>query len=71
VENVNGVAVHLVSSRVEVGSQVKVTVDWERRWDHMTQVLWWSFAQFTINTSTPVNTRRAARFVSLFPFSFY
>lgn len=30
-------AVHFVTSPVEVGQEVRVTVDWERRFDHMQQ----------------------------------
>ena len=37
VENVDGVAVHLLTAPVVEGSEVDVTVDWARRWDHATQ----------------------------------
>ena len=37
VENVDGIAVHILTASLEVGSQVDVDVDWARRWDHCTQ----------------------------------
>jgi Ser-tRNA(Ala) deacylase AlaX len=37
VENVDGIAVHVVTAPLEEGSQVDVQVDWNRRWDHCTQ----------------------------------
>ena len=37
VENVDGLAVHVVTAPLEEGSEVAVSVDWTRRWDHCTQ----------------------------------
>ena len=37
VENIDGVAVHVLSGPVEEGREVEVEVDWERRWDNLTQ----------------------------------
>lgn len=37
VDNENGVAVHSLAGPVEVGAEVEVVVDWERRWDHACQ----------------------------------
>eukprot|EP00040_Diaphanoeca_grandis_P012798 m.64749 g.64749 ORF g.64749 m.64749 type:complete len:468 (+) comp23473_c0_seq1:80-1483(+) len=37
VQNVGGIAVHTTSTPIDVGSEVAVEVDWDRRWDNMQQ----------------------------------
>lgn len=37
VDNVDGVAVHSLAGPVEVGAEVDVLLDWDRRWDHACQ----------------------------------
>ena len=37
VTNDDGIAVHRVSKPINVGDEVDVTIDWERRWAHATQ----------------------------------